>query len=177
MLNPEHVPEAIDELRPYLTECCEVSLADWADSANSGAWVKFRLPDESHLEIYRGKERAGRGMRFGQRYTMMLVQIDDDEQPINHERRTKMENTEKPMSLPQLAGYLCTLPQFQAWIAEEYGEPCPDKDAAANFVRSMCGIQSRAELKDNEAAATAFKAIAHDFDVWKTAQASAEPTA
>lgn len=176
MLNPEQVPGAVDELRPYLTECCEISLADWQDNPNSGAWVKFRLPDETHLEIYRGKNRAGRTQKFGQRYTMMLIEIDDDETPVNHERRMQMENPDKkPMELPQLAGYLCTLPDFHKWIVETTGEPCPDKEAAAAFVRSLCGILSRRDLGTNEAAAEIFRTLAHDFDVWKTAQVVGEP--
>ena len=85
MTMPEHVAHLLEQLKPYLADVCEVSLADWQDNPNAGAWVKFKLPDETHLEIYRGKNRTGRNQRWGHRYYMMLIEIGDDEQPTRQE--------------------------------------------------------------------------------------------
>lgn len=157
MIHPEEVPQLLEELKPYMTEVCEVSLADWQDNPNSGAWVKFRLPDETHLEIYRGKNRAGRTQKFGQRYQMLLIEINDDETPM-----TAPEP--RPMRLSQLAGAKCNDPEFRAWLEHEFGEPCPDAEAAAVFIRETCGVESRAHLDTNDQAAELFRGLLQDYD-------------
>lgn len=156
-MEPEDVPEVLAGLKPYMTEVCEVSLADWQDNPNSGAWVKFRLPDESHLEVYRGKNRAGRTQKFGQRYQMILIEINDDETPMH-------APDPKPRKLSSIAGAMCNDPHFRAWLASEFGDPCPDADAAAVFIRETCGIESRAHLDSNVHAAGLFREILSDYD-------------
>ena len=159
MIQPEEVAGTLEDLRPYMTEVCEVLLADWQENPNSGAWVKFRLPDEKHLEIYRGKYRAGRTKGFGQRYQMILIEINDDETPMTPEH-----SEPKPRKLSSIAGALCNDPNFRAWASHTYGEPCPDAEAAAVMVREVCGIQSRAELDANEGAAELFRELLRDYD-------------
>lgn len=79
--------ELLEQLKPYMAQVCEVQLADWQWNPNSGAWVKFRLPDESHLQAFTGKSRTGtrtsRG--WGQRYHLMLIEIGEDDQPVRNE--------------------------------------------------------------------------------------------
>ena len=161
---PEEVPQLLQDLRPYMTEVCEVSLADWQDNPNSGAWVKFRLPDEKHLEIYRGKYRAGRTQKFGQRYHMMLIEINDDEMPMPNEPEVKARK------LSQLAGAMCHDAKFRAWAEKAYGDPCPDEHAAAQLIRDVCGIISRAHLDANEEAAKVFRDLLADYDKAKDGQ-------
>lgn len=156
---PEEVPEALRALQPYMTEVCEVSLADWQDNPNSGAWVKFRLPDEKHLEIYRGKNRAGRTQKWGQRYQMILIEINDDETPMQAQ-----EETSKPRKLSQIAGGLCRSEDFRKWCEAQYSEPCPDEAAAAQLIREVCGIESRAHLDVNAEAAQVFRDLLADYD-------------
>lgn len=158
MIHPEEVAGILEKLKGYVTEACEVQLADWQENPNSGAWVKFRLPDEKHLEIYRGKYRAGRTKGFGQRYHMILIEIGDDEHPIG------AEPEHKPRKLSSIAGLLCNDPNFRAWASHTYGEPCPDAEAAAVMVREVCGIQSRAELDTSEGAAIIFRELLGDYD-------------
>jgi len=165
LIQPEELAGTIDELRPYFVEVCEVMLADWQESPNSGAWVKFRLPDEKHLEIYRGKYRAGRTKGFGQRYTMLLIELNDDEAPMPPE-------DPKPRKLSSIAGALCNDPNFRAWASHTYGEPFPDAEAAAVLIRETCGIQSRSELDTNEGAAGIFREMLGDYDKAKGEQSS-----
>lgn len=160
MIQPEDVAQVLDELKPYMREVCEVSLADWQDNPNSGAWVKFRLPDETHLEIYRGKNRAGRTQKFGQRYQMILIEINDDETPM----QTEPAPEPKPRKLSQIAGALCHDPQFRKWCELEYGDPCVDDAAAAQLIREVCGIESRALLDVNEDAARVFRELLANYD-------------
>jgi len=161
VLPPEEVLELIAQLRPYLTEICEVSLADWQDNPNSGAWVKFRLPDETHLEIFRGKNRAGRTHKWGQRYHLMLIEIDDDETPM------QAEEQKRPMKLSQQAGALCHDANFRAWCEVTYGDPCRDDAAAAQLIRDLCGVESRAHLDTNPDAAALFRELLGDYDASK----------
>lgn len=160
MIHPEDVAQVLEELKPYMREVCEVSLADWQDNPNSGAWVKFRLPDETHLEIYRGKNRAGRTQKFGQRYQMILIEINDDETPMQNEPQQEP----KPRKLSQIAGALCHDAKFRSWAEAEYGDPVPDEDAAAKLVREVCGIESRAHLDTNEDAAKVFRELLANYD-------------
>ena len=158
---PEEVPQALRALQPYMTEVCEVMLCDWQENPNSGAWVKFKLPDETHLQIYRGKYRTGRTKGFGQRYQMILIEINDDETPMQPEPAVK------PRKLSQIAGGLCHDAKFRAWCEVQYGEPCPDDAAAAQLIREVCGIESRAHLDVNEEAAKVFRELLADYDAAK----------
>ena len=120
--------------------------------------MKLRLPDESHLNVYAGKDRSGRTQKFGQRYYMVLVQIGDDEMP------QQADETPKPRKLSQIAGALCNDPNFRAWASHTYGDPFPDAEAAAQLIRDTCGVASRRDLDTNEAAAKLFKEILSDYD-------------
>jgi hypothetical protein len=68
--------------------------------------------------------------------------------------------TDKPKggALSKLAGRWCQDPEFWAWIngAAEMTWPIETSDHAAEFVRDMCGIESRAELDHDEVAAENF---------------------
>ena len=59
----------------------------------------------------------------------------------------------RKQSLAQVAGTLCTLPEF--W--QHLGVSCESE--AAEIVRNLCGVKSRAELDTNPAAAQLF----HDW--------------
>ena len=62
------------------------------------------------------------------------------------------EDAPKPAGGPlaRLAGQWCQMPQFLAWSG------CNTAELAAEFIRRECGIQSRAELDHNAAAAGVF---------------------
>lgn len=61
-------------------------------------------------------------------------------------------SAEKPKGgeLARLAGQLCQNPQFQEWCEVE------SADAAAEWVRRTCGIESRSELDHDTGAANKF---------------------
>lgn len=167
-IRPEDVAETLQELGPYFLQITDAQLKDYGESANAGVWVSFRLPEPESLEPYRGQDRSGRNARTGKRYKLMVIAINDDEVPMEAE-----EQQPKPRKLSQIAGGLCHDPLFRAWVADTYGEPCADSDQAADFIRSMCGIDSRAKLDTDEAAATTFRATLADWDVAKRAAAGA----
>lgn len=59
---------------------------------------------------------------------------------------------EKPKGgdLARLAGIWCNDPKFWRWLAVKHGEDLDSDMAAAQWVRTVCGVTSRAEL-DNDA--------------------------
>lgn len=62
-------------------------------------------------------------------------------------------------ALARLAGQLCTRTDFQRWVESVAGgTPCGVSGAgnAADYVRRVCGVSSRAELDHRPAAAAAF---------------------
>lgn len=168
MIEPEKVPGILEQLRPYFCQLVECQLRDYGESANSGVWVSFRLPEPECLEVFRGRDRSGRNARSGQRYTLMLVELNDQDEHVNHEARESMDP--RPRKLSQIAGGLCHDAQFMQWVAETYGQNCTTSDEAAEFVRSICGVTSRSLLDSDAGAVVVFREILQRFDEWKREQ-------
>ena len=75
------------------------------------------------------------------------------------------------MSPAQQAGIRCAEPAFWTFIREERDLPCSSDDEAAEFVRALCGVSSRAELTTNKSAANAWREFDGAFDMWMRAVA------
>lgn len=160
-MQTEDVAQALEDLKPYFATIVEVQLKDYGENANSGCWVSFRLPMPEDLEIFRGQDRTGRNARTGKRYTLMLIELNDQEEYV------EQRDERKPMKLSQQAGALCHDVQFRAWCERTYGEPCPDDQAAAQIIRDVCGVESRAHLDVNQDAANLFRELLRDYDASK----------
>lgn len=158
MLSPESVAELLEQLKPYFTTIVEVQLKDWGEGANPGPWVAFRLPAPEELEPFRGQDRSGRNAKTGKRYTLMLIALDDQD---------KHQQEDRPRKLSQVAGAVGESDQFRTWVTETHGHQCETREQAADFIRALCGIDSRAELDTNPAAASVFRGLLADFDAWK----------
>lgn len=83
--------------------------------------------------------------------------------PLKPEHVAKEEAGLKGGELARLAGILCGDVEFQAWIEARHpqvAEGAPFEtagpDLAAHIVRSLCQVQSRAELDHDKAAAARF---------------------
>ncbi|AUQ99358.1 hypothetical protein [Phaeobacter inhibens] len=68
----------------------------------------------------------------------------------------------------QQAGILCNDPRFQEFAAQRSGFPGKSlmSSAAAEYVRLICGVNSRGLLNSNKAAADRFAALRTEFDAW-----------
>lgn len=66
------------------------------------------------------------------------------------------------------AGILCNDPQFQKFAASKSGFPGGQftAQAAAEYLRTTCQIDSRRALNTHPAAQTKFAALRTDFDAW-----------
>jgi hypothetical protein len=162
VIAPEQVAEVLEELRPYFTTVVEAQLKDYGESANAGCWVSLRLPSPEDLEPFRGQDRSGRNARQGKRYTLMLIALDDHDQHEHHR--------DAPRKLSQIAGAVGEGDEFQAWAREVHGAHCDSPEQAADFIRSVCGIDSRAELDTNPEAARVFRDLLREFDAWKAGE-------
>lgn len=146
----------------------EVQLAGWSDSHNSGAKVTFWLNDPAKLEAFRGlTERKGK--TAGQRLAMVLVEIGDDEQPVEPPRPAEPEK-EKLGKNCSLAVRWCDDVQFQSWLFRKYNVSeqvevhkfmgQPTNIYAKAIVCKLCGIKTRKDLDpDDTEAANRFQTL------------------
>lgn len=71
----------------------------------------------------------------------------------------------KPPSLAQIAGILCNERAFWKHIR------VANADEAAEYVRSRCGVSTRAALDSNPDAAAIFRTMRADYQVWMSGAA------
>jgi hypothetical protein len=148
----------------------ELQLAGWSETHNGGCKVTFWLPDAAELDAFRALT-VRKGNTAGHRFMAALVEIGDDEQPVQREPEPEKA---KGGPLAVLAGRLCKAPEFHNFVAETYGVCWRIGHAAediAIWMREQCGIASRAELDHNEAAAASFqRVIRGPWIKWLTAR-------
>lgn len=158
----------------------EVQLAGWSESHNGGCKVTFWLAESSDLDAFRAMT-VRKGNTAGQRLACALVEIGDDEQPVqppeseddkNRRMRAQLDTMQmaKGGPLARLAGQWCQSEQFIRWLrgtteqdewmrARGEGEAVPYSEIAAQLIRMRCGVTSRAELDHNDLAARKFHTL------------------
>jgi hypothetical protein len=124
----------------------EVQLAGWSESHTGGAKVTFWLQSSEALDAFRDLT-ARKGNTAGHRFACVLVEIGEDEQPVQQPRK----DTRGPLC--REACDYCERLDFQTWIAHNAE---PSKDRAKARILSICDITSRKELDTNPAAAEKF---------------------
>lgn len=125
----------------------EVMLQGWSASHSGGARVRFLLNDADDFDLLQ-KHASERVVSVGVR------EIMDDETVVDEAQREKVTaNTGGPLS--QYAAHLCRTPEFLTYLAD-ITQGTPTESWAADFIRSNCGIASRAELDHDTKAAEAF---------------------
>ena len=102
--------------------------------------------------------------KIGQRYMIACAQIGEDERPI-----VKAAVTEGERAMAR-ANLICREQTFQEWVRlnnEREGWVADNPDdatLATNVIRSVCGIESRRELQDNEEAQQKLKSFLSFFE-------------
>lgn len=76
------------------------------------------------------------------------------------------------MNILQLAGSLPRDPQFRAWVEHISVPPqAPTVDEAAEFIRVICGVDSRRQLATDRAAEALFhQHVRRPFLAWREKQ-------
>jgi hypothetical protein len=120
---------------------------------------------------------------MGTRYAVALVEIGDDELPVQQkENRAKPDPASPQDSRPDRAKRMdwrdmqpaaqaalrCDQPAFQAFLREVHRYvSVTDIEGAADAIRHLCGVKSRAELGTNHKARVMWKQLDDQFQAWK----------
>jgi hypothetical protein len=110
-------------------------------------------PDEVPEEILRDF--------VGARYQVVMVRLTNEERPMIREQ-------EHSGDMVRMAGILCRDPMFQRFLLEAGQTFDASEDIATAWLKEELNIQSRAELRENQAAATQLRIINQEFQAWKT---------
>jgi len=124
----------------------ELQLAGWSETHNGGCKVTFWLPDAAELEAFRALT-VRKGNTAGHRFMAALVEIGDDELPVQPEQP---EDKQKGGALAELTGLWRNDPKFWEWCR------CECEEDAVRIIRTVCGVVSCAELDHNPEAAQIF---------------------
>jgi hypothetical protein len=107
----------------------------------------------------------------GTRYMVAMVRLNDDDTPDD---RGYVEI----QKLIASAGLLCRNEEFYKYIFDlaitnnmdnvwHTNVPSEMENECIDAMKKICGIKSRTEFRDNEAARKKFEALRNDFMVWK----------
>jgi len=110
-------------------------------------------PDEVPEEILRDF--------VGARYQVVMVRLTNEERPMIREQ-------EHSGDMVRMAGILCRDPMFQRFLLEAGQTFDASEDIATSWLKEELNIQSRAELRENQAAASQLRIINQEFQAWKT---------
>lgn len=131
----------------------EAQLMGYGESDSSGAWIKLQVEHEDLTQF--------RGLK-GTTFDLTLA---------NPDQPTGAPAKPKGGPLSKEAGKMCNVLDFQRYAADTLsslaGEVIePDYHATIRFVRSSCGVESRAELDHNATAAKLFRELMSRYSKW-----------
>jgi hypothetical protein len=122
----------------------EVMLLQWAESSTRGRTVTFLLDNDSESHPFRDFTIKS-GKRAGQRFMCVLVQIGDDERPVEQQQRYS-----------QLAYLFCKDPTFWHWASERSFDRVDSEESAKGWMLSLLGFSSRSDIDLNDEHRTRF---------------------
>jgi hypothetical protein len=96
---------------------------------------------------------------MGTRFQAALVEIGDDEQP-------KGRLDWRDVQPAAQAGIRCAEPRFRDFLAVEYGKNTNDEKEAAEVVRAMCHVASRADFSTNHKARVLWTQLDNQYREW-----------
>jgi hypothetical protein len=149
---------------------------DGCTQRQSGDWV-IRLTVQS-LDLDQAVMRAAPGTR----YMVALVEIGDDEQPVQQQKEPAASSktpvpTAKPRqttlpghpSYAQSLAIMCSKPQAWMFLFEKMGRSreINDPEQAAEAVRQLCGVQSRNETIIGTPKGDNANRLLSEFEGWK----------
>jgi hypothetical protein len=144
----------------------ELMLLGWAQTHSAGAKVTFLLPDDEALEAFRHLT-VKKGSTAGQRFMAVLVQINEQDEPITPGTDTARS---KKDSLTMSAVLLCKSEDFQKFVASKVGYlpalPHDRDEQSAKYIKTFCRIDSRKELDTSPTAAHLFAQLMADYRNW-----------
>lgn len=106
------------------------------------------------------------GAAMGTRYQCALVEVNDDETPKENGSKLQWRD----LGATKQAALRCRDPVFWAFLEEEKHFRVRSEEEAAEGVRKLCDIASRADLALDAAARVEWFSLDHHFQAWKAAQ-------
>jgi hypothetical protein len=97
----------------------------------------------------------------GSRYMVVMVRIGDNEQPVNRELEFPGDHAVK------MAGMMCRDSDFWKWIKLKTGADVTSEKECAQWLSEFLNIQSRKELKEDQAVREVFNKYRKEFETWK----------
>ncbi len=134
----------------------EIQLAGWSDTHTGGCKVTFWLQSQEDLDVFKALTTR-KGNTAGHRFMAALVEIGDDEQPVQPVK----DEVPKGGPLSQAAAMLEHNPEFLAYAAS-FGHK-----TARDYVLKFCGIETRKLLDSDEAAAMFFHNLMRNFNEYR----------
>lgn len=135
----------------------EIQFRRYSDTSTQGQQVVFAVQDREALECFIGKE--------GKRFMAVLVEVGDDEQPVNANPLMQKNSGTKPELKREPLGDLCWRavqwckePEFWSWMCS-MNLMCDSEEGASRFVKSVCGVGSRKDLDTDKEAARKFNQL------------------
>lgn len=144
----------------------------WNMSSANGAVITFYIDDPVEWK----KMREGKAIDAGYRLDelnpieMIIVELDNEGQPVNVKQRAKLEAYARkkkwgkggPQSIR--AARLCGDPAFLAWLAQTTSRSYSSVADIADWMRRTCELDTRAQLDHDPASLERFEArVARPF--------------
>lgn len=161
----------------------EMQLAGWSESHTGGCKVTFWLQSPEEMAAFRALT-VRKGNTAGHRFMAALVEIGDDEQPIEPILPDSRELEIKTRAHMGDACYRtvrwCQEPTFWAFLDTKYctgdGSGATNAKEAAWLVKEICEVESRKQLDtDNEANKTWHREIREPYSRWLKEREAACP--
>ena len=149
----------------------EIQLAGWSESHNGGCKVAFWLSDPSDLDAFRSMT-VRKGNTAGQRLACVLVEIGDDEKPVEPQEKPREPEPVEPLGpLAMWAVMRCKEGLFQTWLAKRFKTLVLTEDAARELILHQVGIDSRRKLDTDPSAGRWFKQqLMEPYAAWLDSQ-------
>lgn len=143
----------------------EVMLKNWSDGTTGWKLTLWVQPNDDGLHPFMDHEK-------GQKYMLVMVELDDDNEAINQKKRDRVERATEAKKggyrLSSYAAMLCQNHDFWDWLnATAHDTDVRSAEDAAVCMRDMLGIESRRQLdQDDEIADRFHNSIRKPFADW-----------
>lgn len=138
--------QRVTDSEPELVYASEVMLAGWNDSQTTGHTVKFWLSSDALGHPFEGYDRKL------DEFAVSLVELDDDQEPINQNMRRRVEEGARTPSerVSFVAAMMCKDPVFYTWIRSHdpmVGDVQLNREEQCRrYMLQILAIESRAVL-------------------------------
>lgn len=152
----------------------EVCLGHWAarretSKGATDASITLYSPDsEEVVGAFQGAETRGRSLKAtGKRYYMVLVELDDDEMPVEQPKAVGPINRKKKASQEAWLMLHDQSKNFRRWVGYlTKGGMIATLQEADDFLKQECSIDSKSQLDTDERALIKFKGLTKAFRDW-----------